>query len=106
MASIKLFLKNYIENLSNSILDSEIKKIDLAASQIISTIKNKNNIFVCGNGGSAAIANHYVVDFIISWFESVVKLSFFKIEFPDTTLPSCFLILQVFFREQAFLFSF
>ena len=64
MVSIKLFLKNYIKNLSKSILNSEIKNIDLAASQIISTIKKKNNIFVCGNGGSAAIANHYVVDFM------------------------------------------
>ena len=64
MVSIKLFLKNYIENLNESILDSEIENIDLAANKIISTIKMKNNIFVCGNGGSAAIANHYVVDFI------------------------------------------
>ena len=42
MVSIKLFLKNYIENLSKSILNSEIKNIDLAASQIISTIKSIN----------------------------------------------------------------
>ena len=64
MSGIKLFLKNYIESLNKSILDSEIKHIDLAANQIISTIKKNNNIFVCGNGGSAAIANHYVVDFM------------------------------------------
>ena len=30
----------------------------------INKIKNKKNIFVCGNGGSAAISNHYICDFL------------------------------------------
>ena len=64
MANIKLFLKNYLENINKSILNSKIENIDEAANKIISTIKKKKNIFVCGNGGSAAIANHYVVDFL------------------------------------------
>ena len=56
MTSIKLFLKDYIKKLSESILDSEIKHIDLAASQIISTIKKKNNIFVCGDSAGGNLA--------------------------------------------------
>ena len=64
MSKIKVFIKNYLDKISLSILDLNFKNLDKAAKQILSTIKKNNNIFVCGNGGSAAIANHYVVDFL------------------------------------------
>ena len=64
MKNIRNFLKNYVENVSSSILESNIENINDAAKEIIKTIRRKGTIFVCGNGGSAAIANHYVVDFI------------------------------------------
>ena len=64
MKNISNFLKNYVNTLSSSILESNIENINVAAKEIIKTIKRKGTIFVCGNGGSAAIANHYVVDFI------------------------------------------
>ena len=31
---------------------------------MLDVIKKGNTIYVCGNGGSAAIANHYVCDFL------------------------------------------
>lgn len=52
---------------------SEIKKgldfIDVASFEIIAnvletTIIKKNTIFTCGNGGSLAVADHFVCDFI------------------------------------------
>ena len=44
----------------NKVNFNEIKKI----SQIIEKkIKNNNKIFVAGNGGSAAVANHFLCDF-------------------------------------------
>lgn len=58
------FLKKYLKKLNNSILQANIKNIELASKEIIKKIKNKNTIFVCGNGGSAAIANHYVCDYL------------------------------------------
>jgi len=64
MSKINKFIKSYIDKISFSILASNFKNLDKAANAIISTIKNNNNIYVCGNGGSAAIANHYVVDFL------------------------------------------
>ena len=64
MKNISNFLKNYVDKVSSSILESNIENINAAAKEIIKTIKTKGTIFVCGNGGSAAIANHYVVDFI------------------------------------------
>lgn len=52
-------------NVSNEV----IKKIDMKilikiANLLENKIKSNKNIFVCGNGGSAAIANHYVADYL------------------------------------------
>ncbi len=58
------FLKKYLKKLNNSILQANIKNMELASKEIIKKVKNKNTIFVCGNGGSAAIANHYVCDYL------------------------------------------
>ena len=41
----------------------DIKNLLRAAKLIEDTIKKKNYIYVCGNGGSAAIANHYLCDY-------------------------------------------
>ena len=41
-----------------------MKNLEISAKKILGTIKKGNSIYVCGNGGSAAIANHYVVDFL------------------------------------------
>ena len=61
--NIKIFLDNYISQLEKTLKKIPIDNIFLAIELILKTIKNKNTIFVCGNGGSAAIANHYVCDF-------------------------------------------
>ena len=64
MFKIKNFTKRYIENIYECINDIDFKSLDLSAKEILKTIKRNNSIYVCGNGGSAAIANHYVVDFL------------------------------------------
>ena len=62
--NIKYFLDNYLKTLNNSILKSNIKNIERAAMEIKKASENKKTIFVCGNGGSAAISNHYVCDYL------------------------------------------
>lgn len=52
-------------NASNEVM----KKIDMKILiKIVNLLENKiksnKNIFICGNGGSAAIANHYVADYL------------------------------------------
>ena len=62
--NVKNFLANYLKILNNSILKSNIKNIERAAMEIKKASENKKTIFVCGNGGSAAISNHYVCDYL------------------------------------------
>ena len=52
----KIILNKKLLKLSDSIIFS--------AKKIFKTIKNGGKIFICGNGGSAAIANHYVCDYL------------------------------------------
>ena len=64
MTKINKFISEYINSVSSSVLNTNMKNLNDAAQAILRAIKRKRTIFVCGNGGSAAIANHYVVDFI------------------------------------------
>ena len=57
------FLDDYVNKLSEALLHTKVSNINRALIQIEKTIKKKGTIFVCGNGGSAAIANHYVCDY-------------------------------------------
>ena len=60
----KTFLDEYLLELLNSIKKSDIHEIEKASNKILDTVKRKKTIFVCGNGGSAAISNHYVCDYL------------------------------------------
>ena len=48
-------------------------EINEAANLMISTLKNLNSIFWCGNGGSAAQANHLSAELVGGMFENKVK---------------------------------
>ena len=58
------FINNYLLDLTNSIKKSNMSAIEKAADKIHETVKKKKTIYVCGNGGSAAISNHYVADYL------------------------------------------
>ena len=64
MPNINEFFKQYSTKLNQAIINLDIKKFNLASKLIKNTIKDGKTIYVCGNGGSAAIANHYVCDFL------------------------------------------
>ena len=64
MLNFNKYLNYYFQELSKSVLNSKKKNLEKAIDLIIDKIKKKRTIFVCGNGGSAAIANHYVCDFL------------------------------------------
>ena len=72
MEKVEKFISAYINSLSSSIMNSDMEKLHKAAMQILKTIKKDATIYVCGNGGSAAIANHYVVDFLKFFRENTI----------------------------------
>jgi D-sedoheptulose 7-phosphate isomerase len=57
------FFNNYFFNLLNLISNIDIKKLIKISNFIEQCIKSKKKIFVAGNGGSAAVANHFLCDF-------------------------------------------
>ena len=58
------FLDYYLLTLTNSIKFTNIDALEKATAKILETTKKKRTIYVCGNGGSAAISNHYVCDYL------------------------------------------
>ena len=73
MNKINKFVVEYIDTLTECIKDVNLKNLELSANEIYKTILRNGSIYVCGNGGSAAIANHYVVDFL-KFFKDKTKL--------------------------------
>ena len=64
MKNIKNFILNYSNNISKAINAYNEKTLDKLYFEIEKTIKKKKKIFVCGNGGSAATANHFICDYL------------------------------------------
>ena len=73
MRNIKNFYDYYIYNLVDGLNNLEKSKLEKATNLFLKKIKQNKNIFVCGNGGSAAIANHYICDFL-KFFRQHTKL--------------------------------
>lgn len=61
--NIRSFVNDYYERLDKCLKKIPTENIQKVSNLISKTIKNNNTIYVCGNGGSAAIANHYVCDY-------------------------------------------
>ncbi len=56
-------IKNYINILKSGINTLDIEKLSKIENIIFKKIKDNKKIFVCGNGGSASVANHFLCDF-------------------------------------------
>ena len=57
-------LNSYYFNLTNKIKLIDIKQIKKAIDILEKAIKKNAFVYSCGNGGSAAIANHFHVDYL------------------------------------------
>ena len=59
---------------------SEISKLQKEINMVIKlfykTIKNKNKIFICGNGGSASDAEHLSTEFLVRLRPKINRKSF------------------------------
>ena len=56
------YLNNYLNELKNLISNNLNLKLVQKVILILKKLKKKNKIIVFGNGGSAAIANHFMTD--------------------------------------------
>ena len=61
---IKDFYKYYIDSLNKSLNEIDLSKLNKIVDILVKQIQIKKKIFVCGNGGSAAIAKHYICDYL------------------------------------------
>ena len=57
-------IKNYVDNFCDVLKKINFKDVLNLKKAIAKSIKEKKNIYVCGNGGSAAISNHLHCDFL------------------------------------------
>lgn len=58
------FATEYFAALAAAIQASDLSVLDGIAALVRETIRNGNFIYICGNGGSAGIANHSLCDFL------------------------------------------
>jgi len=59
---MKFTIEDYIRQHNSVISGLDHKEVENAISLIRSTIKKGNRVAVCGNGGSAVAASHYITD--------------------------------------------
>jgi D-sedoheptulose 7-phosphate isomerase len=57
------YLKKYRDEIIETYKEIDLKKVSKIENIIIKKIKEKKNIYTCGNGGSASISNHFLCDF-------------------------------------------
>lgn len=58
------FASEYFATLAAAVQASDLSVLDKIAALVKETISNGNFIYICGNGGSAGIANHSLCDFL------------------------------------------
>ena len=59
----KNFFSHYADSISELLKNVDTNLINASVNLIANTIKNKNKIYIVGNGGSSSIASHVSVDF-------------------------------------------
>ncbi len=60
--SSKNFAKEYLKELEKVREEIDLIKINFVTDLLQDLYENKKTLYVCGNGGSAAIANHFACD--------------------------------------------
>lgn len=60
--SVAAYLRDYRQHLNDALASVDEGALDAAAALIARTVAADGMVFSCGNGGSAAIANHLVCD--------------------------------------------
>jgi len=81
-----IFLKNYLVELNNIFNTINSKEFEEFIGELTCAYKRKSNIFICGNGGSAATASHFTCD--INKGVSFDKMRRFKVICLNDNIPT------------------
>ena len=57
-----VFFKNYLSELTGIINMIDAKEFESLVGELANAYEKQSNIFICGNGGSAATASHFACD--------------------------------------------
>src|SRR6266852_1653840 len=68
LESIGAHVKGYAETLCGALLSMDWHQLDLAVAEIESARMRRARLWVAGNGGSAAIADHLLCDWVKGTF--------------------------------------
>lgn len=66
--SIRAHVKGYADALSRALLSLDWHQLDLAVAEIEGARRRRSRLWVAGNGGSAAIADHLLCDWVKGTF--------------------------------------
>ena len=61
-SDVKHFSKDYFKNYLNAVNSLDYSQLSEVIDVLHKAYTNGNTVYVCGNGGSASIANHFVCD--------------------------------------------
>ena len=61
---LQSFHKSYVENLKGALDSIDIQDLEGVYDTLNDSIQHDRTVFTCGNGGSSAIAEHLVCDFV------------------------------------------
>ena len=62
--SIEAFLAGYTNEIIDGLKSIDLNELEKIIEILDQCIKSKSTIYTCGNGGSSAIADHFVCDFL------------------------------------------
>ena len=61
-ASLEREAQTYTRNFLDRFSSLNLESVARASQSLLNCIENNNSIYVCGNGGSASLSQHFVVD--------------------------------------------
>ena len=88
-SNLKKKLNENIQVIRN--LENQNKSINQSIKLIIDTLKKKNKIFICGNGGSASQAEHFSTEFLVRLNKNVNRKPYpiIPLAFNNSHISAC-----------------
>ena len=88
----KIFLNKLKESIASmQSLEKQTLQINKCISLLYKTLKNKNKILICGNGGSASQAEHFSTEFLVRLNKNINRrpLAIVPLAFNNSHLTAC-----------------